>query len=311
MEISWNGCSAKDWNDLIARAPQVALEQVWMYGAAYAGSNIGAETHRAVVTVDGEPLALAQIFCRRFGSLGIAAQLLRGPAILRTPPTPDDLAEMMTALRSALRRQKRTFFFWTPDILCKETASAAARSIGMRPVITGHSSARVDLTQSMKAMRSNLHGKWRNALTRAEGESLKIDAKTNRRGIEWLLDKYGSLRRQRRFGGPSAEMLRTIVDGNPKPQILLLRAFKGETAVGGALFLRHGRQATYVIGWSDPTARALNAGTLLLWRGMTGMRDRGATSFDLGGIDTRKAPGIARFKLGAGGTPYTLPGTFL
>ena len=311
MEITWNGCSATDWNDLIERAPQVALEQAWMYGAAYADSNARAETHRAIVTAGGEPLALAQIFCRRFGSLGMAGQLLRGPVLLRTATTSDDLAELITAVRSALRQQKRAFFFWTPDAICKEAASAAARSTGMRPVITGYSSACVDLTRSTEAMRSNLHGKWRNALTRAEAESLKIDARTDQRSIEWLLDKYDVLRRQRRFGGSSAEMLRIIVDGSPKRQTLLVRAFKEGMAVGGALFVRHGCRATYIVGWSDPAARPLNVGTLLLWRGMTGMRDRGATSFDLGGIDTRKAPGIARFKLGTGGAPYTLPGTFL
>jgi lipid II:glycine glycyltransferase (peptidoglycan interpeptide bridge formation enzyme) len=36
----------------------------------------------------------------------------------------------------------------------------------------------------------------------------------------------------------------------------------------------------------------------------------GIGALDLGGIDTSAAPGIARFKLGLGGTVIVLPGTW-
>lgn len=282
-----------------------------MYGDAYAASSAAAVVRRAVVATDGDPIALAQIFTRRIGPIVTVAQLLRGPVLLRRDMIERDLITSISLLRSALRQEGRTLFFWTPDMLDIDAITSATRALHMRPMVTGHSSALVDLTPATDDLRRALHVKWRNGLTQAEAGPLRIEAKGGRRAAAWLLERYGSLRRSRRFGGPSAEMLGAVMDGIPKHETVLLRAIAEGEAVGGALFLQHGRNASYVIGWTDPAARALNAGTLLLWKGILTMKERGIAALDLGGVDTRKAAGIARFKLGVGGKPYTLPGTFL
>lgn len=310
-EITWDACRKDDWNDLIDAAPAAAFEQTWMYGDGYAAASHPTVVRRAVITADGAPVALAQVFARRVGPIVSLAQLLRGPVLLRGDAVERDLAAAVSLLRDALKRESRTLFFWTPDAVDPHAVAAAARRMGMRRVMTGYSSARVDLTQPTDDLRRSLHVKWRNALTQAEAGPLRIEAKGGRRAAVWLLERYGSLRRSRRFGGPDAEMLGAVIDGIPKHETVLLRAFAEGDAVGGALFLQHGRQASYVIGWTDPAARALNAGTLLLWKGVLTLKERGIESLDLGGIDTRNAAGIARFKLGTGGKPYTLPGTFL
>lgn len=288
-----------------------AFEQTWMYGEGYAAASPAAVVRRAVLSADGGPVALAQVFTRRIGPFATVAQLLRGPVLLRRGPGEGDLTASVSVLRTTLKRESRTLFFWTPDTLDPDTAAAVTRAVRMRPVVTGHSSARVDLTRATNTLRRALHVKWRNALTQAQAGPLRIEAKGGRRAAAWLLDRYGALRRSRRFGGPSAEMLGAVIDGLPAHETVLLRAFAEGEAVGGALFLQHGRNASYVIGWTDPAARALNAGTLLLWQGILTLKERGIASLDLGGIDTRSAAGIARFKLGVGGSPYTLPGTFL
>lgn len=282
-----------------------------MYGDAYAVSSPATVVRRAIVTADGAPIALAQLFARRIGPFATVAQLLRGPVLLRRDAIEDHLSTSVSLLRSSLRQEGRTIFFWTPDASDPAAVTAATRAVRMRPVMTGYSSARVDLTRSTDELRRALHVKWRNALKQAEAGPLRVEAKGGRRAAAWLLERYGTLRRSRRFGGPSAEMLGAVIDGIPKHESVLLRAFAEGEAVGGALFLQHGRNASYMIGWTDPAARALNAGTLLLWKGISTLKERGIASLDLGGIDTRNAAGIARFKLGVGGTPYTLPGTFL
>ena len=310
-EIAWDACRKDDWNDLIDAAPAAAFEQTWMYGDGYAAASPAAVVRRAVISADGGPVALAQVFSRRIGPIVTVAQLLRGPVLLRRDAVERDLATSLSLLHAALKQESRTLFFWTPDSFESDAVAAATRTVRMRPVVTGHSSAYVDLTRTSDDLRRALHVKWRNALTQAEAGPLRLEAKGGRRAAAWLLERYGSLRRSRRFGGPSAEMLGAVIDGIPKHETVLLRAFADGEAVGGALFLQHGRNASYVIGWTDPAARALNAGTLLLWKGILALKERGIASLDLGGIDTRNATGIARFKLGIGGEPYTLPGTFL
>ncbi len=310
-EIAWDACRRDDWNDLIDAAPAAALEQTWMYGDGYAAASPAAVVRRAVISAGSGPIALAQVFSRRIGPIATVAQLLRGPVLLRRDTIERDLTMSVSLLRAALKQERRTLFFWTPDSFGPDAVAAATRAVRMRAVVTGHSSARVDLTRTGEDLRRALHVKWRNALTQAEAGPLRIEAKGGRRAAAWLLERYGSLRRSRRFGGPSAEMLGAVIDGIPKHETVLLRAFADGEAVGGALFLQHGRNASYVIGWTDPAARALNAGTLLLWKGILALKERGIASLDLGGVDTHNAAGIARFKLGVGGKPYTLPGTFL
>ena len=81
-------------------------------------------------------------------------------------------------------------------------------------------------------------------------------------------------------------------------------------AVAAMLFLRHGRLASYYIGWADEAGRKLNAHNRLLWQAMVALRQQGVTDLDLGGINTHDLPGISRFKLGTGGRVLTLAGTY-
>ena len=71
--------------------------------------------------------------------------------------------------------------------------------------------------------------------------------------------------------------------------------------VAGVLVARHGLAATYLIGWSGPEGREVNAANLLLWNAMLGEKWRGARWFDLGGIDRKHNPGVAAFKAGMKG----------
>lgn len=76
------------------------------------------------------------------------------------------------------------------------------------------------------------------------------------------------------------------------------------------LFLRHGRTASYYIGWADEEGRKSNAHNRLLWEALSTMKQSGITDLDLGGINTHDLPGISRFKLGTGGRVLTLAGTY-
>jgi len=75
------------------------------------------------------------------------------------------------------------------------------------------------------------------------------------------------------------------------------------------LFLRHGNTATYYIAWTSPGGRARHAHNLLVWRAIEAMVADGVDWLDLGGIDA-SMPGVSRFKLGLGGDPVTLCGTW-
>jgi lipid II:glycine glycyltransferase (peptidoglycan interpeptide bridge formation enzyme) len=69
--------------------------------------------------------------------------------------------------------------------------------------------------------------------------------------------------------------------------------------------------ATYQVGWSGDVGREQNAHNLILWRAIRELRERGVRTLDLGGVNTTRSAGIARFKIGTGGQVLTCAGTFI
>lgn len=310
LRIVWDGHRRSEWDRLADAAPACPFEQSWIYGEAYARH--GGEAVRRGIAFDGEsPLALVQAFTRRFGSLVTLVQILRGPVLLASDAAPDAVAALYRRIETEIRRPGREILFWTPELAAGAEAIAAMRACGMRRVVTGHASARLDLTKDEPSLRAALHGKWRNALVQAEAAALRVESAGGGDALAWLIERYGMLRSRRAFGGPSAELLLHALAHARAADVVALRAFSGNQPVAGALFLRHGRCASYLVGWTADEGRPLNAGALLLWQGLLALKERGAATLDLGGIDTRRAPGIARFKLGTGAAAYVLAGTFV
>ena len=96
----------------------------------------------------------------------------------------------------------------------------------------------------------------------------------------------------------------------PGHNVLTLRADIGRDRVAGMMFLLHGQAATYQIGWTSDAGRDAHAHNLLLFKGMEALKERGIRSLDMGGINTGRSAGIARFKISTGAKVVTLAGTF-
>ncbi len=110
----------------------------------------------------------------------------------------------------------------------------------------------------------------------------------------------------RRLAAPPATLARALL---PMAQVHVAQL--GSDPVGGVMMLRHGRAATYFIGWNGPQGRRVHAHNLLLWQALLALKAQGVECLDLGGIDGIDMPGVARFKLGLGGRLFTLAGTYL
>jgi lipid II:glycine glycyltransferase (peptidoglycan interpeptide bridge formation enzyme) len=93
--------------------------------------------------------------------------------------------------------------------------------------------------------------------------------------------------------------------------MLSFRADIGRERLAGMLFLIHGQAATYQIGWTTPTGRETNAHHLMLWRGIEELQQRGVRLLDLGGVNTQRSAGMARFKIATGGAVLQLAGSYL
>ncbi len=311
FDVAWDACDGPGWDRLIGRAGRSSLEQSWPYGEAVAAT-ARVRVARAVVHRRGEPAAMVQAFTRRIAGLGKLVRIARGPLWLDDGCAAGDHEAIIAAIDATWRLGRRELAVWMPELPAGSDSDSVMRRSGMRRMVTGYTSAWVDLGRSEEALRRDLHGKWRNMLRAGESAGLTVEAATGGGAeLDWLLEHYGPLRRQRRFLGPEPDLIRAFASAAARPDdVLVMRALRHGSPVAGILFLRHGASATYYVGWTGDDGRRLRAHNLLLWHAMSVLREKSVAWLDLGGISAA-APGVARFKLGVGGEVFTLAGTYI
>lgn len=309
VTLDWSPKQA-EWDRLFATLPRSTLEQCWAYGAAAEAAQ-GHRASRAIIRDDRGALGVVQVLERPLLGVVQICEILRGP-LWQPGVSEADKAAGCAAIGAAHRVRDRRLLLWMPELIESPDSHRTMRALGARPVITGYSSIWLGLRPPVEKLRAGLDGKWRNALRGAEQSKLKVQVNRGGRALDWLLERHEAFRRSRGYRAPSPGLIRGFVEATPrKSDVTIVSAALGSEFVAGALFLGHGTTATYYVGWSGPQGRELDAQTLLLWRGIEALRESGIAMLDLGGIDTRRAPGVARFKLGLGGEVFTLSGTWL
>lgn len=166
---------------------------------------------------------------------------------------------------------------------------------GAIPLMTPQSRALLPVPADPDAQLALQHQKWRNRLRHGQRAGLKVShAPLPHDPGHWLLTREEAQRRQKGYRGlPAAFALHW-----PETRLFTAR-HKGEV-VAALLLLLHAPGASYHIGWTGAEGRRLSAQALLLWQVSRYCAARGITRIDLGPVDTTRAPGLARFKLGAG-----------
>ena len=254
-----------DWSPRRRDWPDAPLQQDWDWGEALRA--VGTEVRRARLGRHG----WAQVLVRRIGPLRLSL-VSRGP--VWTPGAARGPA--LTALRRALGG----VLIVTPD-----GAAEAGRGLALfTPSHVAEIALRGDL-------RAGMAGKWRNRLCHAERAGLRIETGGDAAWLVPLERAQGAARGYR----PYPPELALAHAGRR-----LFTVWRERERLAAMLFLRHGARATYQIGWSGEEGRRVAAHNLCLWAAMTALCEDGARLLDLGTVDTDRAPGLARFKIGAG-----------
>jgi hypothetical protein len=307
MKVNWDTLSYPEW-DAHHAAAAAPLQQDWAYGACM--KTLGVGVLRALVEQDGTPVALAQFIVRRLvGGLANMALCSLGPVWLQ-PLSGADKARVYKALKKTIPLKNLRVVAFTP-------LEAQGPELGLsswRRVMTGHSTVTLDLQPDPETLRAQLDGRWRYSLARAEESPLIIHrVGTNAGQYRWLLDAEMQQREQRGLHGLPLHFFDLYVPSRQQPAktILTMRADVGRNRVAGMMFLIHGEAATYQVGWTSDTGREQNAHNLILWNAIQELRERGVRKLDLGGVNTTRSAGIARFKIGTGGQVLSCAGTYI
>ena len=199
----------------------------------------------------------------------------------------------------------------TPVILSPERPVPELARLGALPLMTPASVGVVDIHPDRTLRRSGLEQKWRNRLSHAETQALRI-TRQNMPMVpdHWLLRADAAQQKRRRYRSWPTALTLAYGEAN-RGAAKLFEAHEGRETVAGILVLTHGDGATYHIAHSTDRGRGLSAHNLLIWNAMEWLASRGIRQLDLGVINTEDASGLARFKLGTGARLERLGGTWL
>ncbi len=306
MKVTWNAIDAATWDTHHARMG-AALQQDWAYGSCM--KTLGVHVLRGWVTRDDEPVAMAQFIVRYFGGqLASMALCSMGPVWLATL-TASEKKQIYRSFKKTIPLNKLRLVLFTP-------AEVASNDLGLSPwrrVMTGQSTVVIDISKSVDDLRAGLDRRWRLPLAHAEKSDLKIHrVGTNPGQYRWLLDAEIQQREKRGFIGLPLQFFDLYVQSRQQPSknILTMRADIGRDRVAGMMFLIHGESATYQVGWTNEEGREQNAHHLILWRGIEELQSHGVRVLDLGGVNTIRSAGVARFKISTGGRVVTYAGSY-
>lgn len=306
MIVHWDGHDIPAW-DAVHAAAGAALQQDWAYGSSLA--ILGVPVLRARVMRNGEQIAQAQFIVRKWGSLGAMALCTRGP-VWSKPLSPQEEATAYAALKKSLPLKGIRFMAVTPEV----AAGVPHGLNAMRRIMSGMSTVMLDITPTLDDLRAQLDRRWRHRLVGGEGSEMVVHrVGTNAGQYRWLLDAEMKQRTDKKLDGLPVQFFDLYVESRKQPakNILTLRADVGRDRVAAMMFLIHGEAATYQVGWTSDQGRDLHAHNLILWKGIEELRERGVRKLDLGGVNTTRSAGIARFKMSTGGQVLTCAGTFI
>ncbi len=306
MRAIWSFDKPDTWDACHARVG-AALQQDWAYGSTMKMLGVGVE--RLVIEQDGEPVALAQFILRFWGGMAALVLCSRGPVWLHDLDAADK-ARAYRLIKSSLPLGGFKCVLTTPE----ESASQGLGLSAWRRVMTGAATVMLDLTPTEEDLRSGLEGNWRNSLNGAEKGKLQVARMSPKPGsFRWLLDAEQAQRKARGLDGLPSTFFDVYLQARKTPHLttLGLRSDLGKNPVAGMIFLLHGSTATYQVGWGNDEGREQRAHHLLMWRAIRELKAQGIRRLDLGGVNTQRSAGLARFKIGLGGEVRQFAGTYL
>ncbi|AHD01122.1 GNAT family N-acetyltransferase [Leisingera methylohalidivorans] len=198
----------------------------------------------------------------------------------------------------------------TPLILSPETPAPGLSRLGAVPLVTPAHAALWDLTGDPGQRRAALHQKWRNRLNHGETQGLRLTRQNLPHDPRhWLFAADAKQQTARGYRSWPIHLTLAYAREN-KGRAKLFQAFEGKDPVAAILILTHGSAATYHIAHTTARGKRLSAHPLLLWEAAGWLAAKGICRLDLGLINTGRAAGLARFKLGTGAKAHRLGGTW-
>jgi hypothetical protein len=162
----------------------------------------------------------------------------------------------------------------------------------------------LDLTPPLEQLRRNLDKKWRNQLTRAEKNGLKVVAGSGTNEYRAFCGMYKQMRNRKTFeSAVNIEEFEQIQEDLPEThRMRILMCEQEGVPVAGVVASAMGDSAIYVLGATSDNGLDAKGSYLLQWTLIQWLKEIGVREYDLGGIDPQQNAGVYHFKRGLSGT---------
>lgn len=158
----------------------------------------------------------------------------------------------------------------------------------------------------------NFHRSWRRYLIKAQKETLHIESGTDQFHWTILKNLYDKSKKRKDFIGLDSNIFsetQQYLPSTSKIEIIIARDEKGDPVCAHATSYL-GETALGLIAASTEKGLRMNASHLVWWHTLIQSKKRGATIYDLGGIDPIKNPDVYRFKMHMGTSAIESIGCF-
>lgn len=246
-------------------------------------------------------------------SVGLHSVILdRGPVWAAGFGTEEHFGAFLSAFRKTYRKRPGRRIRIIPEIENTEHIKAVLRKHKFRKKSEDYQTLIIDLTLDSKDIRADFRKNWRGSLNKAERENLEMQWDDEGKYAHWLTKFYCFDKRTRGYKGPSQKFLSLLAKHCvPNKEFLIGRVMQDGLAIAAILLLRHGRSATYQIGWNTKVGRETGAHNFALWQAVLELQKRNTDTLDLGGVNDTEGEHVKAFKTGMGGTLITLPGVYV
>lgn len=311
-----------EWDQRAGSFADYNYRQLWPFGEASA-RRIGASCEHLVIETREGVIGLVDVRIKRLPVTGGIAYITGGP-IVRQMDAPLSPEEALRISLQALRREyveKRGLILRIAPAAGGDNWQAAQErafeSVGFTTsdAMRKYRTVLLDLDCPASVIRAGFSQKWRNCLNASERSGLMIEMEIGTGLFREFGRLFAETRKRKEFSVDLDAVFYEAVQSDLVGRdqfVLTIARLNGEPVAGHVASLL-GDTCVYLLGASNAEGRGAKASYLLQWKVIEEARQRGCIHFDLGGIDVKANPGVARFKLRMGGSvvqasgPYELP----
>lgn len=299
----------QEWSQMLDFFEDANIYQTWAYGQVRWGRK--SLSHIALKR-GNEIVGMAQLRIVRPARLSFGMAYLRWGPLCEPRGRPLDsevLVRMAEALNAEYVGKRKLFLRVVPNAFVGSARAAAIESSFGRfdqesslPENT-YRTFILDLSPTLDELRRKLDKKWRNQLSRAEKNDLKISAGSGPAEFQRFSAIYNEMRKRKTFRTAvdveEFERIQEHLDGPHRMRILICED-RG-IAVAGVVVSAMGDSAIYLLGATGNDGLNSKGSYLLHWAMIHWLKENGIRWYDLGGIDPIGNPGVYGFKKGFSG----------